>query len=205
MDSVLSKQIEEADLLKVGDNLNEPRQIVKGVTAKWTESFADYPASESWVVTYYFRGIGQGIDVVGVADGDDFDFTISASASAALSSGDYKYQAVAVLSGEKFIVSEGIINVKDSFIGSSVSTTIETRSGNKIILDKIDSMICGSLDKNVQEYTIDNRQLKRYTPTELLMLRDKYARLVAQEVENSSENSSSPFLRPRKFRHWKAS
>lgn len=182
---------------------NEPRIITKGSTAKWTESFADYPASE-WTLTYYFRGVGAGADVVAVADGDDFEVTISATVSDGFTPGVYKYQAQAVKDTEKFIVSEGALTVKPEFAGSA-TTAIETRSLNKIILDKIDAMISGSLDKNVQEYTIENRQLKRYTFDELLKLRDKYARLVSQEVENSSENSSSPFLRPRKYRHRKAS
>jgi len=182
---------------------NEPKTITKGITAKWTESFADYPATE-WALNYYFRGVGTGKDVSATADGTDFDVEIPATSTDDFTVGNYKYQAVVSKDDEKYIVSEGIVLIKQGLAAVEVATTVETRSANQIVLDKIRAMISGAVDKNVQEYTINNRQLKHYTLKELMDLEQYYSQKVAQENMNSND-CNSPFLKPRKYRHVKVS
>lgn len=162
----------------------------------------DYPASD-YALTYYFRGTGEGIDAAATVNGEDFDVVISAADTAKLEIGNYKWQAVATKDAEVFLLAEGLVAIKPGLVAVDTLTTHETRSANKIILDKISAMISGSMDKNVQEYTINNRQLKHYTLTELIALEKHYSQKVSQEVANTS-SSNSPFLKSRKFNHLKA-
>lgn len=178
-----------------------PKHIIQGVTLKWTKSLADYSAAAGWALTYYFRGSGDGADVVGTQSNADFELELTAIQSAAMSVTTYVYQGFVEKGDETYLIDSGEMIVRRSLVTVNTPYTLPS-STYQTILTKIDAMIAGSLDKNVQDYTIDNRQLKRYTFTELIALRDKYKGLAM--AETLGENSS-PYLGKRRFRHWKAS
>lgn len=176
-----------------------PKEFTRGLTASWTDSFTDYHATE-WTLTYYFRGVGAGKDVVATADGSDFLVAMLPSVTDEFTAGTYSFDAVVDDGTDKHLVASGFVTVRVGLATVNVSTTVETRSANQIILDKVRAIISGSLDKNVQEYTINNRQLKHYTLKELVELEKHYAQKVAQEYEDGT-GRKSPFLRPRAYYH----
>jgi len=47
----------------------EPLTIRAGDTTEWTKSLDDYKASDSWTLSYSFRGIGGTIDFTSSAEG----------------------------------------------------------------------------------------------------------------------------------------
>jgi len=178
-------------------------EFVKGESLEWQKSFADYPASDGWALNYYFRGAGTGLRVEGTADGDSFLIFVSASSTAAFTAGTYYYQGFISLETEKILVDSGEVKVLPTL--TDEYETFDGRSQYKIALDAIDALIAGKATLDQQEYTIGNRQLKRYPIPDLILLRDKYAALYASEIraENRKKgkgifkNSYVRFQKPR--------
>ena len=67
----------------------EPKEFRAGNTIQWTRSVSDYKASESWELTYYFRGTSGTINVTSEASGDKHAITIPALTSSAYNEGTY--------------------------------------------------------------------------------------------------------------------
>ena len=158
-----------------------PRQITPGETLEWTKSFDDFPADE-WTVTYYFRGAGNGFDVVGTADDLDHTFTVPSTTSDDTSPGRYYFQAWAVKDTEKHLVDQGETDVLPSLSALTTGTSYDGRTPEKRILDAIDAIMAGKATTDQQEYMIGaagaQRMLKRIEPTQLLELRKYYAGIV---------------------------
>lgn len=161
-------------------------EFVKGESFEWTKSFADYPA-DTWTLSYYFRGNGDGMDIVGVASGSDFLLTATASATSAMSAGVYYFQGFVSKDDENILVDAGEVKVLPSLIDEN--TAYDGRSSIKIALDAIDALLAGKASLDQQEYTIGNRQLKRYPLPDLIALRDKYAALYASEVRATNRKN----------------
>ncbi|HWT00204.1 MAG TPA: hypothetical protein VN256_08150 [Pyrinomonadaceae bacterium] len=159
----------------------EPTEITAGSTLKWVKSLLDYPASEGYVLKYYFRGAGTGFDATATADGDDFEVNVPTATTAQMAAGTYYWQAEVSLSGEKFIVDTGEVKVKASLAATAAGDAFDGRSEAKKILDAIDAMLKGKATLDQQEYSIGNRALKRIPIPDLLSLRKHYAQLVARE------------------------
>lgn len=179
------------------------KEFVKGESFEWEKSFDPYPASDGWTLSYYFRGIGAGMQIDGAADDDAFLLTATASQTTNLSAGVYYYQGFVSKDDEKILVDSGEVKVLPSLVDENAN--YDGRSQVKITLDAIDAMIAGKASLDQQEYTIGNRQLKRYSMADLIALRDKYAALYAAEVraENRKKgkgifkNSYVRFQKPR--------
>lgn len=165
----------------------EPREIVIGSTLKWTRDLRDHPASE-YSVTYYFRGAGKGFDAAAVPDEVDADLhsvTVSAATTAEMTPGNYFWQAVAEKGGEKFVVAVGEAKAVAGLAAVAVGTAVDQRSRAKKTLDAIDALLAGKATLDQQQYEISggggSRMLSRIPISELLKLRDTYARIVARE------------------------
>jgi hypothetical protein len=163
-----------------------PKEFTVGESLEWKKSFFDYPASE-WTLTYYFRGAGPGFNAVATADGDGFFITVAKTVTASCSAGIYYFQAFVEKGSEKFLIDEGEVKVIASLVAVATTTTLDNRSQIKITLDNIDAMIAGKATLDQQEYTIGDRQLKRYPIPDLLEMRKEYARLYEQEKRTEAK------------------
>lgn len=163
----------------------EPREIATGETPRWTKSLNDYPASEGWALTYYFRGAGEGFDVTAVADGDDFTISVPAASTTAMTPGTYYWQAWVSKDGEKYQVGEGAVAVKQGFAAVDAETIVDNRSQAKKILDAIDATLEGRATTDQQQYQISGgggfRMLMKIPVGELTGLRKYYAGIYARE------------------------
>jgi hypothetical protein len=75
-----------------------------------------------------------------------------------------------------------------------VMAAVPDASTLKEILDAIDAMVKGKATLDQKSYVIGNRQLERYPIPDLLMMREKYARLYAEEQRKIAVgNGASPF------------
>lgn len=158
-------------------------EIAKGETFSWKKTFADYPADDGWAVTYYFRGpSGAGVDAAGTADGKSFEFEVSAAATAGMNVGRYDFQALAVKGAEKRLVDSGQIQVMPGLAGITAATAHDGRTEFEIILEAIDAALKGKATKDQLSYSIGDRELRRYDPTELIELRQTYQKLRNQEI-----------------------
>lgn len=155
-------------------------EFVQGESLEWKKTYSDYPASDGWTLDYYFRGNGTGLEVAATADGDSFLLSATAAETAEMSAGVYYFQGFVSLETERILVDVGEVKILPSLIADNA--TFDGRSQVKIILDAIDALIAGKATLDQQEYTIGNRQLKRYPIPDLLELRTMYSGLYAQEI-----------------------
>lgn len=156
----------------------EPLSFTRGDTVTWTKDLADYPANQSWVLKYYFRG-PQVIDITAAASGASHLVTIAAAASATYIAGRYSWQARVEKGAEKFTVDSGTITI-DADMASLVGT-YDGRTASKKMLDAVELMLSGKATSDVKEYEIEGRKLARYEWADLIMLRDKLRAEVAAE------------------------
>jgi hypothetical protein len=173
----------------------EPSVITIGETLAWTKALEDYPASEGWALTYYFRGAGVGFDATATADGDEFEISVPATTTANMTAGTYYWQAEVSLSGEKHIVDRGQTEVKAGLAAIDAATTHDGRSVAKTIIDAIDALMLGKATRDQAEYTIGNRSLKRTPVADLILLRERYAQIYAREQRAEKLRQGAPFLK----------
>ncbi|HWQ34878.1 MAG TPA: hypothetical protein VNQ79_18690 [Blastocatellia bacterium] len=158
---------------------SEPTAFVAGETLVWTKQISGYTPAEGWTLVCYFRGPAGGFDAPGVADASGWRVTVPAAETQNLSAGIYFYQCWVTRADERHLVSSGECRVTASL--PAANAPFDGRSETKKILDAIDAMILKKATLDQQEYQIGNRALKRIPLPELIALRDKYARLYAQE------------------------
>lgn len=172
-----------------------PSRFTAGESLSWKKSFSDYLAGDGWTLTYYFRGPGKGFDAEASADANAFIVTVPASDTAVCVPGDYAYQGVVTKDSESIVVDRGSVTVLPGLASTPVTESFDGRSQAQRILDAIDATLEGKATADQLEYTIGNRQLKRYSMAELLQVRDRYASIVAREKTDEGVRNGRPFFR----------
>lgn len=174
----------------------EPVEITAGARLRWTKTLADFPAS-LWELKYYFRGAGTGFDATATADGEAHDITVAAATTAAMTAGQYYFEAWATNlsdANEKYLVDEGRVTVKRSFLAVSTATTIDDRTQAEIDLAAVRAALSGAAGLSVLEYTIGNRSLRRRSHAELLDLEKRLVARVAGERRRERVRQGGNFL-----------
>lgn len=165
-----------------------------GENLSWALELPDYPATDGWAVTYYFRGASI-INVSGTGSGSDYSFVVTPAQSLALAPGRYFFQAFAAKSTtDKKLVDEGAIEVKPSLI--SAIAGFDGRSYNEKTYEAITQALGGVGGDGVQSYVVQNpngtsREIRNYGLTELTALHKYFGGLVAQE---RAQKSGKPLL-----------
>lgn len=150
---------------------NEPLEFISGDTVSWTKSLTDYPANDSWVLTYALINSAHKITITATASGSDHLVSLSAATTAAYTAGVYQWQAYATKSSQRFLVDSGTITVIPNF---AAETTYDARIHAKKMVDLIEDVLEGRAEGDTQEYTIGNRSMKKIPILELKKLRDVY-------------------------------
>lgn len=164
----------------------EPKSFIAGDTVKWTKSLAAYPADESWVLTYEFRGIASRQTVTCTASGADHLATISASASAAFLPGEYQVTARASKAGDVYTAWRGRITVEQN---PSVGTSgVDTRTTAKKLLDAVEHALEGVATREEKSYSISpaggtGRQIEFCSIDVLLAARSRLQAEVRREQQ----------------------
>lgn len=154
----------------------EPAEITPGDTVKWLRSLSDYPASSGWALTYELVNAANRITISAAASGADHLVTIAAATSANYVAGSYAWRARVTKTDEVYTVGSGRITVLPVF-----STIIETRSQARRTLEAIEATLEGRATSATESYEIAGRQLRYFTPEQLLPWRDRYRADVARE------------------------
>ena len=155
---------------------SEPSTITPGDTVKWTRSFADYPASAGWALTYELVKASTRIAISASTSGDDHLVNVSAATSAAYVAGTYDWRARVTKTTEVYTVGTGRITIKASF-----ASALDARSSLRTALEAIEATLSGRTTSATAEYEIAGRRLKYIPLPELLTLRDRYRIDVARE------------------------
>lgn len=155
----------------------EPTRITAGDTLKWTRTLPDYPASQSWVLTYTFINAAAKFIITATASGDDHAVVVAAATTGAYVAGWYDWRAQASKAGEVFTVATGRAQVLSGF----GVATLDARSDARQALEAIEATLSGRATSATAEYEIAGRKLKYIPIPELLAFRDALRRDVASE------------------------
>lgn len=161
----------------------EPEKITAGVTASWTRSFPDYPASV-WTLSYALvkmdpaGGAGQSIRFVAAASGDDFLVNVGPAVSQGYAPGDYKARAYVTDGVNRYQVWEGEFTIEADFAAAAPG---DVRTHARKVLDAIEAVLEKRGTQQILEWTVEGVQLRRATVQDLMTLRDRYVTIVRKE------------------------
>jgi len=169
---------------------NIPAKLTAGVSVSWSVSFSDYPASESWELTYTLIKSDTRIQIVGSADGEDHLIEIAKAVTANYAVGEYEYQAHVSNGTERYQVEAGIIEVVTDF--ATQESGYDARSDNKKILDALSAAIVGRADKTQMTQSVGGIQVQHMTLDEQIRLQAKF------QARVHKENVAAGKVRPRR-------
>lgn len=155
----------------------EPAVIVAGDTAKWTKSLADYPASDSWTLSYTLVNATNRYIFSATASGSDFAVTVAAGTTTTFVAGLYDWRAQVAKAGEVFTVGSGQFTVQNSF-----ASVTDGRSSARKSLDQVVAYMANSANLEAAEYEIAGRRLKRLSIPELIQLKSHLSAEVQRET-----------------------
>lgn len=185
-----------------------PSTIRAGDTVLWrdvegVDNLGNAISSASWVLTYYLRTntVSEGATVVGTAYGTGWEFTIAAGTSSGFDAGQWYWQALATSGGSKVTLGSGQLTVLASLVYAGSPGAIDGRSQAQKDLDAVQAAIRAiTAGGVVKEYTIGNRNLKKYDLADLLQLEGKLKAEVKREqmadlIANGLGNPHNLFVR----------
>lgn len=162
----------------------EPEIVSPGDFIQWkrTDLGGDYPNS-AYTATYVARITGGGnteIQVTGTASGSDYLFSVSSTTSADFVVGVYHWQLEIKRNSDnnRIIVDRGYFTCVADLDNSGA----DPRTHAEIMVGKLESLLSGKADSDVDNYTINGRSLKKLSFSELLEARDYYRKEVQKEV-----------------------
>jgi hypothetical protein len=161
---------------------SEPTRIRAGETLAFTKSLADYAANDSpaWVLTYSFRAKpGDAIDFSSTASGADHLINVAFTTTALWAAGTY-YGVGMVSNGvECYTVWEGQLVVYPNL--AEQDEDFDPRTQAKRTLDNINATIEGRASSTILNSEVEGIKLERIPISELLLLKDRYEVIVANE------------------------
>lgn len=172
-----------------------PYEFYAGDTVIWQieNLHTDY-SNSAHTLTYKFRLENNGstnFSVDATADGNNYKITLSATTTANITEGKYNFIAYVTRTSDsaRVTVDRGMIEVKPNL----ASSTSETRSHAKKMLDLIESLLEGKATKDVSSYSIAGRSLNKMGVSELLEWRNYYKAEYNRELSkqrNENEDGS---------------
>lgn len=189
--------------------MNIPSEIRAGDTIQWKDvagkdNLGNVVGSSDYTLKYYLRTntASEGHTATATADGtQDWLTTISATDSAGFDAGDWYWQAVATKTGSTITLGSGQLKVLASLVYSDTPGALDGRTQAQKDLDAVQAAIRTILDGGaVKEYSIGNRNLKKYDLPDLLALETKLKAEVnreqrAQLMANGLGNPFSVYVR----------
>lgn len=185
-----------------------PAQIRAGDTIKWrddagVDNLGNEISSSTWTLTYFLRTntASEGATVVGVAYGTGWEFTIAAAISADFDAGEWYWQAQATSGSDKVTLGAGQLQVLAALSYTGTPGAVDGRSQVQQDLDAVQAAIRAIVAGGVaKEYTIGNRNLKKYDMADLLQLEAKLKAEVKREqmaelIANGLGNPHNLFVR----------
>lgn len=185
-----------------------PAQIRAGDTIKWrddagVDNLGNEITSTSWTLTYYLRTntASEGATVVGSAYGTGWELTIAAATSAGFDAGQWYWQAIATSGSEKVTLGAGQLEVLAALSYTGTPGAVDGRTQLEQDLAAVQAAIRSLISGGaVQQYSIGNRSLSRYSLSDLMALESKLKAEVkreqmAQLMANGLGNPHNLFVR----------
>ncbi len=148
--------------------LNLPAEIHAGDTLQFTDSVAEYPAGDGWVLTYSLVNSTTRHTISG--SGSDHSFDIPMATTAAWTPGDYQWVAFVVSGSERFTVGTGRITIRPDVL----TTPADGRTHAEKVLTALEALLEGRAGRDHMAVTINGRAITRMPITDLIKWRDQY-------------------------------
>lgn len=174
----------------------EPTTAVAGDTIVWTRAFSDFPASQSWVLTYAFRlqnGNAQLNITASTVNVTDFLATITAAISAPLTPGVWTWAAYVTKTTERYQVDTGTLILAPNL--AIIASTYDFRSPARVAYDNaVRAWQAVTLGQTVQ---LNGRTFTTHDLSELIRYVDRCKADYMAEIQ--AEQLQSTGINPRKI------
>jgi hypothetical protein len=165
----------------------EPTEIIAGDTLAWTKDLEDYPATDSWHLSYRLRG-PKNIDIAWgthvSADGSGFSISVPAATTASWVAGTYWLFGYVSNGSERYQIVKVQVTIQPD--SQNASQSFDGRTHAKKALDAIEAAMLGIASREEQSYQIDiggkMRQLQFCSREELIKMRNYYKSEVESEL-----------------------
>ena len=158
----------------------EPETLVAGDTWKWERSLSDYPASDSWSLTYYLRKSGSSaITITSSANVDAHLVTVAAATTASYTPGTWDFRGYVTKSGERYEVFNGILEVETN--PATAASSYDPRTHAEKVIDAIEAVLESRATKEILNFSVEANSLSSIPHADLLALRSRYRIEVERE------------------------
>lgn len=163
--------------------MNFPATLRAGDKISWTETLSDYPAT-LWTLGFYLSSFNKPvISFTSTASGTDHLISILQVTSKTWVPGSYQWQGYVYLTATpttRYTLENGNIEVLPDL--TQATSQSDFRSHVKKVLDAIESVLEGKASQDASSYSIGGRSISKWSPSELLVWRDKYRLEYANEI-----------------------
>lgn len=155
-----------------------PVELSAGDTATWTRIVPDRSPADGWAIGYSVVNATAAYSFGGTASGDGFLISVPAATTAAWAPGNYRLTEYVTKGAERYTLGTTPLRVLANLAGAVAG--IDARSHARKVLDAIQTWletrapIAGTV-------RLGDREVQNYPIAELLALRDRYRREVANE------------------------
>ncbi len=160
-----------------------PAVLRAGDTWKWTQTYADYPISDSWALSYHIRGKDR-IDWDSswvTDDGTTHTIEIPSAVTALIGAGGYTWQARVTDTSETYTAAEGVLTIEPD-PETAVAGDFQSHAERMVSLleQEIEARVPGTGAAHV-DYMIAGRQIRKFTLVELEATLGRYRSKVRRQ------------------------
>lgn len=158
--------------------------LIAGDTLNFLTSVPDYPASQGWVLKYYLirrTASGSPIVLTATAEGDDHRISVAAATTAGWAPDSYSWSTRVEKGSEKYTVRglTGQLVIQQD--PATAANGFDGRSAAEVALANVEAMLRGTAGTATKRYRIGDRELERFSPTELITLQSQLRSDVKRE------------------------
>ena len=180
----------------------EPDSFTAGEYVQWIKSLSDdYPASDSWALSYYLVKEGTTIQITASQYGTTDDFLVQLAMATTLEykPGKYKWQAFVTKGSERYLVDEGSIEIKVSFINKTTSG-YDGRTHAVKVLEALEARLENRASKEQNDIVLGGETISVMPIVSLLAWKAHYVELVkneqrAERIANNQGHSDKILVR----------
>lgn len=154
-----------------------PKTIAAGINfsaTAWRPAFS----GADWSLVLLLRGPSV-IDLTAEREGARHVWDVPASVTSDWKPGDYAFEVRAISGDDVVIVEEGRARIRPNL--AKAGEGFDGRSENRKALDAIEAVLAKRATMDQDRYRINNRELYRTSPEDLIRLRAHYVELVRRE------------------------
>ena len=162
----------------------EPYEVYAGDTFRWDKDVKDYTPADGWALTYSFRSVtGTGFNITGAANSGNsgWEITVAASTTASYTTGEYNWQAYVTKGSERYVVDNGVTVIHRNLNALAVGAVTDLRSHAKLMISKIQSVLEGRVDADIENYSIGGRSINKIPVNGLVNILHTYEEKLDKE------------------------